>query len=269
MLPTLVWIDSETGHEIARQRFLSLADREARVGPFLITKDRLFAFAGKNRKEGKRDIIEFVPEPERPLSSPIDQNLLAPWLPEFLTATFPDNHPGRPNLIVTTTQRDVRNGLDALCPGWLLVGPPQPGGFGKRDAHRGQKGVLGLRLQPHRVTPEEEQALADTPINSIRLIRDVFVSASGEQALRFKAGHDSGQAWNLTVDVNGQQIHSSIVSDETSPAGWSSIHTSLKRWAGQNVRIMVTCSVNQDAGQTSVFLSEMNSSTLSRQETNN
>lgn len=269
MLPTLVWIDAETGQEIARQRFLSLADREARVGPFLITKDRLFAFAGKNRKEGKRDIIEFVPEPERPLSSPIDQNLLASWYPEFLTATFPDNHPGRPDLIITTTQRDVRNGLDALCPGWLLVGPPQPGGFGKRDAHRGQKGVLGLRLQPRKVTPEEEQTLTDTPINSIRLIRDAFVPASGEQALRFKAGHDSGQTWNLTVDVNGQQIHSSIVSDETSPAGWSSIHTSLKRWAGQNVRIMVTCSVNQDAGQTSVFLSEMNSSTLSRQDTKN
>ncbi|MDG2359729.1 MAG: PQQ-binding-like beta-propeller repeat protein [Planctomycetaceae bacterium] len=269
MVPTLVWIDAETGQEIARQRFLSLADREARVGPFLITKDRLFAFAGKNRKEGKRDIIEFVPEPERPLSSPIDQNLLAPWLPEFLTATFQDNHSGRPNLIVTTTQRDVRNGLDALCPGWLLVGPPQPDGFGKRDVHSGQKDVLGLRLQPLSVTPEEEQALADTPINSIRLIRDAFVPASGEQALRFKAGHDSGQTWNLTVDVNGQQIYSSIVSDETSPAGWSSIHTSLKRWAGQNVRIMVTCSVNQDAGQTSVFLSEMNSSTLSRQETKN
>jgi outer membrane protein assembly factor BamB len=269
MVPTLVWIDAETGQEIARQRFLSLADREARVGPFLITKDRLFAFAGKNRKEGKRDIIEFVPEPERPLSSPIDQNLLAPWLPEFLTATFPDNHSGRPNLIVTTTQRDVRNGLDALCPGWLLVGPPQPDGFGKRDVHRGQKDVLGLRLQPLRLTPEDEQALADTPINSIRLIRDAFVPASGEQALRFKAGHDSGQTWNLTVDVNGQQVHSSIVSDETSPAGWTSIHTSLKRWAGQDVRIMVTCSVNQNAGQTSVFLSEMNSSTLSRQDTKN
>ena len=269
MVPTLVWIDAETGQEIARQRLLSLADREARVGPFLITKDRLFAFSGKNPKEGKRDIIEFVPEPERPLSSPIDQNLLAAWFPEFLTATFPDNHSGRPNLIVTTTQRDVRNGLEALCPGWLLVGPPQPDGFGKRDVHRGQKDVLGLRLQPLSITPEEEQMLADTPINSIRLIRDAFVPASGEQALRFKAGHDSGQTWNLTVDVNGQQIYSSIVSDETSPAGWSSIHTSLKRWAGQNVRIMVTCSVNQDAGQTSVFLSEMNSSTLSRQDTKN
>lgn len=269
LIPTFVWIDSETGQEIARQRFSSLADREARVGPFLITKDRFFAFAGKNRKEGKRDIIEFVPEPEAPLSSPIDQNLLASWHPEFLTATFPDNKPGRPNLVVTIIQRDVRNGLDALCPGWLLVGPPQPGGFGKRDDHRGQKGVLSLRLQPRRVTPEEEQALADTPINSIRLIRDAFVPATGEQALRFKAGHDAGQAWNLTVDVNGQQIHSSIVSDETSPAGWASIHTSLKRWAGQNVRIMVTCSVNPDAKQTSVFLSEMNSSTLVRQDIKN
>jgi len=69
--------------------------------------------------------------------------------------------------------------------------------------------------------------------------------------------------------VNRQQVHSSIVSDETSPAGWTSIHTSLKRWAGQDVRIMVTCSVNQNAGQTSVFLSEMNSSTLSRQDTKN
>lgn len=269
LIPTFVWIDSETGEEIARQRFSSLADREARVGPFLITNDRFFAFAGKNRKEGKRDIIEFVPEPDTPLSSPIDQDSLAPWHPEFLTAIFPDNRLGRPNLVVTTIQRDVRNGLDALCSGWLLVGPPQPSGLGKRDDHRGQKGVFSLRLQPRRVTPEEEQALADTPINSIRLIRDAFVPATGDQALRFKAGHDSGQAWNLSVDVNGQQIHSSIVSDETSPGGWSSIHTSLKQWAGQNVRIMVTCSVNPDAQQTSVFLSEMNSSTLARQGTKN
>jgi hypothetical protein len=269
VIPTLVWIDSETGVEIARQPFPSLADAEARVGPFIITKDRFFAFAGKNRKEGTRDIIEFVPEPEVPLSTPIDQNQLASWHPEFLMATFPDNHPGQPNLTVTAIQRDARNGVDALCPGWLLVAPPQPGGTGKRDEHRGQKGVLDLRLQPRKITPEEEQALADTPINSIRLIRDAFVPSSGEQALRFKTGHDAGQSWNLTVDVNGEQIHSSIVSDETSPSGWASIHTSLQRWAGQNVRIVVTCSLTPDAKPTSVFLSEMNSSTLARQDTTN
>ena len=210
-----------------------------------------------------------MPEPETPLSSPIDQSVLASWHPEFLTATFPDKLPGRPDLTVTAIQRDARNGLDELCPGWMLVAPPQPGGLGKRDEHRGQKDVLSLRLQPRRVTPEEELALADTPINSIRLIRDAFVPASGEQALRFKAGHDAGQTWNLTVDVNGQQIYSAIVSDETSPSGWSAIHTSLKRWGGQQVRIMVTCSLDPDAKQTSLFLSEMNSSTLARQDETN
>jgi outer membrane protein assembly factor BamB len=261
-IPTLVWIHAATGQEIARQRLPSLADREARVGPLLITKDHFFAFSGKNRKEGKRDIIELVPEPTIPLSQPIDQELLAAWHPEFLVSTFPDNYAGRPKLSATLIQRDSRNGIDAFCPGWLLVAQPQPGGMGNRPEHRGQKDALELRLQPVRSTPEELQALADTPIGAIRLVRDIFIPTTGDHSFRIKAGNNPGQAWNLTIDANGQQIHSTVISDETAPSGWSSIHTSLQRWAGQSVRIVVTCSLSEATKQTSVFLSEMNSSTL-------
>ncbi|NQV23454.1 MAG: PQQ-binding-like beta-propeller repeat protein [Rhodopirellula sp.] len=263
-IPTLVWIDARTGREIARQRLSSLADRESRVGPLLITKDRFFAFSGKDRKEGKRDIIELVPEPAQRLSSPIDQELLAAWSPEFLVSTFPDNFLARPNLTATLIQRDSRNGIDELCPGWLLIAPAQPGGMGKHDDHRGQKSVLELRLQPVRFAAEEQQAFADTPINAIRLVRDVFVPASGDQNFRFRAGNNSGQSWNLIVDVNGQQIHSTVISDETAPSGWAAIQTSLQRWAGSHVRVVITCSLADVTKQASIFLSELNSSTLAR-----
>ena len=83
-IPTLVWIEAASGRELARQAFPNLADKEARVGPLLVTKDRFFAFVGKDRKEGKRDIVEFVPESEIALSEPVDQELLAAWHPEFL-----------------------------------------------------------------------------------------------------------------------------------------------------------------------------------------
>ena len=268
-IPTLVWIDAETGRETARQPLTSLADREARVGPLLITKDRFFAFSGKDRKEGKRDIIELVPEPAGVLSSPVDQQQLAAWHPEFLASTFPDNQLGRPDLVVTSLQRESRNGIDVLCPGWLMIAPPQPGEMGKRNEHRGQKDVLEFRLQPVRMTPEEQQALAETPINSIRLVRDIFAPADGDQSFRFKAGNNSGQSWNLTIDANGQQIHSTVVNDETAPSGWVAVHTSLQRWGGQRVRVIVTCSLGDATKQSSVFLSELNSSALARPSAEN
>lgn len=263
-IPTLVWIDAESGQEIARQRLPILRDRESRIGPFLITKDRFFAFSGKNRKEGKRDIIELVPEPTQKLTMPIDQELLAAWHPEFLNSTFPDRYLGRPNLVATLIQRDSRNGIDAICPGWLMIAPAQPGNLGKRDEHRGQKAALELRISPVRMTPEDQQALADTPAGAIRFVREVFVPSTGDQNFRFKAGNNPGQSWNLAVDVNGQQIHSTVVSDETAPSGWTLIQSSLQRWAGKSVRVLITCSLADATKQTSVFLSEMNSSTLTR-----
>ena len=169
--------------------------------------------------------------------------------------------------MATSIHRDSRNGVDAFCSGWLLIAPPQPGGMGKRDEHRGQKDVLELRLQPVRLTPEEQQALAETPNGAIRFVRDVYVPSTGDQSLRFKAGNNPGQSWNLAVDVNGQQIHSTVVSDETAPSGWTSIQSILQRWAGTSVRVVITCSLADDAKQASVFLSEMNSSTLARQDT--
>jgi outer membrane protein assembly factor BamB len=263
-IPTFVWIDAGTGQEIARQRLPTLRDRESRIGPLLITKDRFFAFSGKNRKEGKRDIVELVPESTQKLSLPIDQELLAAWHPEFLDSKFPDNYLGRPNLVATLIHRDSRNGIDAICPGWLMIAPAQPANMGKRDEHRGQKAALELRVSPVRATPEDQQALADTPIGAIRFVRDVFVPATGDQSFRFKAGNNAGQSWNLAVDVNGQQIHSTVVSDETAPSGWTLIQSSLQRWAGKSVRVVITCSLADAAKQTSVFLSEMNSSTLAR-----
>lgn len=266
-IPTLVWIDAGTGQEFARQRLDTLRDRESRFGPLLITKDKFFAFSGKNRKEGNRDIVELVPEPTQKLTLPIDQELLAAWHPEFLASKFPDNYLGRPNLVATLTQQDSRNGIDAICPGWLMIAPAQPGGMGKRDEHRGQKAALELRLAPVRATPEQQQALADTPIGAIRFVRDVYVPSTGDQSFRFKAGTNPGQSWNLAVDVDGQQIHSTVVSDETAPSGWTPIQSSLQRWAGQTVRVVITCSLADVTKQTSVFLSEMNSSTLTRPTT--
>lgn len=263
-IPTLVWIDAGTGQEIARQRLPTLRDRESRVGPLLITKDRFFVFSGKNRKEGKRDIIELVPEPTQKLTMPIDQELLAAWHPEFLNSTFPDGYLGRPNLVATPVHRDSRNGIDAICPGWLMIAPAQPGNMGKRDEHRGQKAALELKISPARATPEEKQTLADTPIGAIRFVRDVFVPPTGDQSFRFKAGNNPGESWNLTVDANGQQIHSTVVSDETAPSGWTPIQTSLQRWAGKSVRVVITCSLADATKPTSIFLSEMNSSTLAR-----
>ena len=269
LAPTLVWIHAGTGREIARQTFLSIADREARVGSLLITKDHLWAFSGKNRKEGKRDIVELVPAPDMPLSTPINQAHLAPWYPEFLDTTFPDNLVERPDLFVTRIHRDSRNGVNAICPGWLLIAPPQPGAMGKRPDHRGQKDAVELQLQPKAITPEDLQALADAPLNSIRLMRDVYIPAAGDHSFKFKAGNNTGQSWNLTIDANGQQIHSTVISDETAPTGWTSIHTSLQRWSGQQVRILITCSLVDIKKQTSVFLSELNSSTLTRQPADN
>lgn len=263
-IPTLVWINAETGKEFARQRLAGLTDKEARVGPLLMTETRMFAFSGKDRKEGRRDIIELIPETSQNLPGPVNQTIMAAWHPEFQISSYPDNEHRGPDLVATSLQRESRNAIDELCPGWMLISPLQPGGMGQRDEHRGQKSVLELKLQPRNMTPEEQQALAATPVHAIRFIRDVSIPADGDQSFRFKAGINSGQPWNLTIDANGQQIHSTVVNDETAPSGWTLIQTSLRRWSGRSVRVMITCSLADEAKQTSIFLSELNSSALTR-----
>jgi outer membrane protein assembly factor BamB len=59
--PVLVWLNSKTGNEFARQPLDPLADKDPYLGPFVLDQDRVWAFFGRGIKEPHRDLFELTP----------------------------------------------------------------------------------------------------------------------------------------------------------------------------------------------------------------
>lgn len=66
--PVLVWLNSETGREIARLPLESLTDKQPMLGPLVVNSDRLWTLFGRGLKEPRRELFELTPtaEPAQP-----------------------------------------------------------------------------------------------------------------------------------------------------------------------------------------------------------
>lgn len=255
--PLLVWLDAANGQELAHQQLLNLSHAESRLGPILIGSEKTWLFSGNDRNNGMRTILELVSGRDERLPAEPDQSELASWHPEFLISTYPELQFGHPDLMFLRLHKKVRHALDDLFPGWLLQCPPQPDRGGRIDSHRGQNQVMKLELAPKAVPEDEQPEFAETPLNAARLIRDIRVPATGNGIFRMRAGHDTGNDWQLTIDAAGRQIHSTLVTDETAPDGWLTVQTSLAPWKGQTVRVMLTCSQTAYNQKTAIYLSDL------------
>ncbi|MBS0260935.1 MAG: PQQ-like beta-propeller repeat protein [Planctomycetes bacterium] len=59
--PVLIWLNSETGRELARQPLDALADKDPFLGPFVVDQDRLWTLFGRGIRDPHRDLYELVP----------------------------------------------------------------------------------------------------------------------------------------------------------------------------------------------------------------
>lgn len=254
-VPTLVWLNAETGHEVARQMLQPLVDTEPFVGPILVTPEKQWLFFAKNRKTPQREIRELIRDETLSPVSTQSQQQWSTWHPEFRLANYTDTRQARPHLTRFELPWAIHRALEQVSPGWMLIAGPQPKEAGLRPDHRGQKNALALLSTPRALTEDQLKQLGDSPVDAVRLIHEVTLPQSSSPVLKFKAGHDAAQNWTLTVDADGTRIYSALVNDETAPNGWQSAHIPLNQFAGKTVRLVVTASPTERK-QTWIYLSE-------------
>lgn len=256
-LPTLVWLDPNSGAEQVRLPLKTHVDLEPYIGSFITTADRTWCLFARGRKTPQREILELVKdETLKPVPS-IDQKAWASWHPEYRLATFADNRVTSPAMLPIVKSAELRRALDDLCPRWIVDAPSQPKESGLRADHLGEKNVLAMKTAARFAPPTGKPAeLSDSEtVGSIRLIRDIVVPSRHDAGLRFKIGHDKGQKWMLTVDAGGRQLLSTMVDDQTAPNGWQQVDVRLGPLAGQRVRLVLTCSQGEVSKQTFAYLS--------------
>lgn len=239
-VPTLVWLDASTGHEVARQMLQPLVDTEPFVGPIIATPDKTWLFFAKNRKTPQREIRELIRDDALQTIATASHNHWAPWHPEFRLATYSDNRIARPHLTNQELPWAVHRALDAVCPGWILLAGNQPKESGLRPDHRSQKNALALQINPPSVPAEKLEQLGDSSVDAIRLVREVTLPSGNGAVLKFKIGHDAGQSLKLAVEADGTRLYSALVNDETAPNGWQAAHVPLDQFAGKTVRLVIT-----------------------------
>jgi hypothetical protein len=241
-VPALVWLDAETGHEMGRHVLKPLMDVAPYVGPILITPEKQWIFFGKGQKTPQREIHELLPDPMARPTITLSERQWGTWHPEFRLASYTDNRTARPHLTRRELAGPIHSALQQVCPGWLMLAKAQPKEAGLRPDHRGQKNALAMQAAPRTLTEDQWKQLGDTPVDAVRLIREVSIPDVPNAVLKFRAGHDASQNWKLTVEADGQRLYSALVNDETAPTGWQVAHVSMDHLAGQTVRLVMTCS---------------------------
>lgn len=240
-VPTLIWLNAETGHEVGRHSLKALADIEPYVGPLLITPEKQWMFFAKGRKTPQREIHELTLDATARPTVTLNERKWATWHPEFRLANYTDNRIARPHLTRLELAGPLHSALEQVCPGWLLLANVQPANAGLRPEHRGQMNALAMQTTPRALSEEQWKQLGDSPVDAVRLIREVAVPDTPTAVLKFRVGHDSGQNWKLTVEADGQRLYSAFVNDETAPTGWQAAHIGMDHLAGQTVHVVVTC----------------------------
>jgi len=255
--PTLIWLDASTGLELDRAPLDSLRDLEPYLGPFLVTADRTWVLSGTGRQTAHRDILELSRSDTDHPRPVVNQSMWAGWHPEFRLATFSGNRAAQPDLARVNLSKEVRDGLEAACPGWLLTAPPQRKEAGLRTDFRGRQNILLLHLSQRGMTDEQRAAQAATPVNAVRLIREVTIPAQTSQGLKLFVGHDAGQTWLLTVDAGRERLHSSVIDDETARDGWIPLHISAPQLAGRTIQMIITCALADSSKEAWIGLSDI------------
>jgi hypothetical protein len=255
--PTLVWLDLATGQETTRLPLTTLRDGEPRLGPLVAGPEKTWLLFARGRKEAGREVLELVRDDNVRPGFPSELAAWANWNPEARTETTPENRLLRPDLERAFQSNEFRNAVERLAPGWLPVMWIQPKECGLVPEFRGQRDVL--RLRPRIVYSAEtaDEVPGESTVGAVRLFRPLRVKNDANVSLRFKAGHNQGESWLLTVEANGERLLNTVVDDQTAPSGWQQIDVRLGHLAGQEASLVITCGQADRKEQPWVFLHEL------------
>jgi|GEM_PF-886871 len=255
--PALIWLDLTTGRESARLPLESLRDKEPRLGPLLAGSEKTWLFFARGRKEPDREVLELVPDENLQPAYPSDLEAWADWHPETRTETPPDHRLLRPDLDRAWQSNEFRNAIDQLAAGWLPVMWIQPKECGLVGEFRGQRDVLRLRPRIAYSPETANDAPSESTVGAVRLFRPLRLKNDANVSLRFKAGHNQGESWLLTVEANGERVLNTVIDDQTAPTGWQQIDVRLGHLAGREINLVITCGQADRKEQAWAFLHEL------------
>jgi len=81
----------------------------------------------------------------------------------------------------------------------------------------------------------------------------VQLATQAKTHLHIGASHEPQSDWQLLVHVNGKQIHSSLINQDSAPEGWADIDCDLSEFAGQTVLLEIHNHPNNWSNETAYF----------------
>lgn len=255
--PALIWLDATTGEETARLPLVELRHEEPRLGPLLAGPEKTWLLFARGRKEANRDVLELITDDKQLPEHTGGTSSWSDWNKEVRLETAPVNRLIRPDFERSRQSSEFSNAFAQLAPGWLHLMPVQQKECGLLADFRGQKNVLRLRPKIVPSPTTTGQPLSELTVGAVRLFRPLTLSDDANASLRFKAGHNPGESWLLTVEANGERLLNTVINDETAPSGWQPINVRLGHLAGQETTMVITCAQADPKKPAWVFLHEL------------
>lgn len=255
--PEFVWVDLETGNEVAYAPLSNLDDKQPRLGPFVSFQNRLFAFFGKGYKTPNRELVEFTPQPDAQAYRS-EKTRWTSWLPSTADSRILNPKSGI-NLARTSHSVKFLAALPHASPGWSVSAPTQAADAGFKDNVQGRNQVFAIKLAPRKLDEAQQTAFAVAPMDTVRLIRDVAIPKDPNASLRLTVGHDKGNSWQLIIEAEGCRLHSSIIDDKSAPNGWQDINLTFGHLCGKQVQLIIAGAPVQPAKTTWVYFDGLKS----------
>lgn len=201
--PYLMWLDLETGRELAQSEIDGFERTECQFGPLVNAAGKWWSLAGQGWKETKRDLVELTPlSPLVP--SPVVRVSSAAPMADVPLAQLVD--------------------LALVLPGW------QPeANYGSRFQFvagdtRGESSVLTAKVEGG---------------NELRMLQLVDVPTGHKTTLRLRFGNVADRRWNLAVRVGDRVLLDQLVEEAGSSNGWRDAIIDLSQFAGQRISVQL------------------------------
>lgn len=201
--PYLMWLDLQTGRELAQSRVEGTEKDETQLGPLLFAAGKWWAFSGQGWKEPKRELNELIAQ--SPLvPGPFESQALGPWQPD----------------VSWQQQAD----LALILPGWSPAAVyPVTYKLSAGEA-RGETFVLSSKL---------------VDAQDIALVGEFDIPAGRKTSLHLRVGNQPERRWTLGVRVENQMLLEKTIEDAGSANGWHEATVDLTPFAGRRVPIQL------------------------------
>jgi outer membrane protein assembly factor BamB len=204
--PFLVWLDRESGREIAQSQIDGPERVECQLGPVVVAAGKLWTLAGQGWREAKRDLVE-ISAASTLVPGPVTDSLFGDWLD-----AAPQN------------QID----LSLVMPGWRPEANYGPRFQLAAGEVRGETLVMSSKLDS---------------ANGIRFIQLVDVPAGRKTTLHLRYGNAPERRWTLSIRAGNQQLLEQVVEDAGSNNGWRDAVVDLTPFAGRQVPLQLVQSI--------------------------